>query len=79
MIYAVIEYPFLKGKTGNFLIAKAAGIYLMPITIAVLFYSYTAAIGHNILAIDIATFVAAIAIGQFVSYRVFVTKQLPRC
>jgi len=78
LVYAIIEHPFLKGKTGNFLIAKAAGIYLMPITIAVLFYSYSTAIGHNILAIDIAIFIAAIAIGQLVSCRVLVAGQLVR-
>jgi hypothetical protein len=77
LIYAVFEYPFLKGRTGNYLIAKATGIYLIPITIAAVFYSYTTAIGHHVLLIDIITFVAAIAVGQMVSYRVLVARQLP--
>ncbi len=78
LIYAVFEYPFLKGRAGNYLIAKATGICLMPITIAVFFYSYTTAIGHHVLPIDIIIFVVAIAIGQFVSYSILVTKQVPR-
>lgn len=78
LLYAIFEYPFLKGRTDNYLIAKAIGICLIPITIAVLFYSYTTAIGHHVLLIDIIIFLVAIAIGQIVSYRVLVTKQLPR-
>ena len=35
------------GKSANnFLFAKTLGIYLIPITIVVLYYSYTAILGH---------------------------------
>jgi hypothetical protein len=78
LLYAVFEYPFLKGRTNNYLIAKATSIYLMPITITAVFYLYTAAIGHHFLVIDIITFVAAIAVGQIASYRMLVTRRLPR-
>lgn len=76
LIYAIFEYPFLKDRTGNYLIAKAIGIYMIPISMAALFYSYTAAVGHHVLFIDIIIFIVAIAVGQLVSYRVLTIKQL---
>jgi len=33
LIYAIIEYPFLKRSVNNFFIAKAIGIYIMPVVI----------------------------------------------
>ena len=77
LLYAVLEYPYLKGSTDNFMIAKAIGIYLMPVAIVAIFYSYTAIIGHEVLWIDILTFWVAVAIGQLISYRIMVARKLP--
>ena len=77
LLYGVFEYPFLRGAAANFVLAKAAGIYAMPIVIGVVFYSYTAIIGHEILLVDILTFVVAVAIGQLISYRILIMRQVP--
>jgi len=61
----------LRSVVGNFFSAKAIGTYVMVITIPAVFYSYTALVGESILAIDIATFIVAVIIGQFVSYKLF--------
>jgi hypothetical protein len=66
LFYALFEYGYLKGSTNNFIIAKAAGIYVIPTAIAVLLYSYTAII-----------FVIAIALGQLTSYRLLTWRPLP--
>jgi len=77
LFYAIFEYPFFRRATNNFMIAKAAGIYAMPIAIAVIFYSYTAVTGHEILIVDISSFFIAIAIGQLTSYKILTMRQLP--
>lgn len=69
LLWAVLERQPLVGRVNNFLLAKSTGILLMPITIVVLFYSYTSILGDNLLALDIASFVIAIVVGQYVSYR----------
>jgi hypothetical protein len=76
LFYGIFEYPFLRKLTDNFIIAKATGIYAIPFAIVVLFYSYTAATGREILIVDIIIFVIAIAIGQVVSYRILTTHKL---
>ena len=79
LFYALFEYPFLRGLTKNFVIAKATGIYVMPVAIVVLFYSYTAIIGGGILIVDILIFVVAVALGQLTSYKLLTLGRLPPC
>ncbi len=78
LLYAVLEHPYLKRSTDNFMIAKSIGIYLMPVAIVAIFYSYTAIIGHKVLWIDILTFCVAVATGQLISYRIMVARQVPQ-
>jgi len=77
LFYSIFEYRFLRKSTNNFAIAKAAGIYVIPIAIAVLFYSYTAIIGKEIFIVDILIFVIAVGLGQLTSYRILTLKPLP--
>lgn len=78
LFYAALEFGFWKRCPGNFIIAKTAGIYVIPVAIVVLFYAYTAIIGRGILAVDISIFVIAVWLGQLTSYRILNLKQLPR-
>ena len=77
IVFALIEFKYLKKSTSNFLFAKTIGIYLIPIIIMVIFYSYTAVLGESILVIDILSFVIAVIVGQLVSYRLLTGKTLP--
>ena len=70
LIYALVEFPFLKNATKNFWTSKSFGILSMPLIIVILFYGYTALIGHHILWVDIALFGFAVSIGQMISFRV---------
>ena len=79
LFYAIFEYQFFRRFTNNFMIAKATGIYVMPIAIAILFYSYTAAIGQEILIVDILIFVIAVTLGQLTSYKMLTIGRLPQC
>lgn len=77
IVFALIEFKYLKKATNNFLFAKTVGIYLIPVIIIVLFYSYTAILGESLLVIDILTFIIAVIVGQLVSYRLLTGKTLP--
>ncbi len=70
LIFAAIEYPFVRKHTDNFLAAKVSGISVMPLVIVAVFYSYTAIIGRSILAVDISSFVLAVVLGQLTGYAV---------
>jgi hypothetical protein len=75
--FALLEFKYLKKSTNNFMFAKTIGIYLIPIVIMVIFYSYTALVGESILVIDILSFIIAVIVGQLVSYRLLTRKTLP--
>jgi hypothetical protein len=75
--FALLEFKYLKKSTNNFMFAKTIGIYLIPIVIMVIFYSYTALVGESILVIDILSFIIAVIVGQLVSYRLMTYKTLP--
>lgn len=77
LFYAILEFAVIRKSTKNFAIAKACGIYTIPVVIAVVFYSYTSIVGYEILAIDISSFIVAIAIGQLVSYKILISNQFP--
>ena len=76
LVYAAIEYRYLKKSTDNFPFAKTVGIYFIPIIITILFYSYTAILGESVLVIDILTFVIAVIVGQLASYRLLTYRKL---
>ncbi|MCQ5363003.1 MAG: DUF6512 family protein [Candidatus Methanomethylicia archaeon] len=77
LLYAIIEYWRLKDERVSFFPAKALGIYLMPLSIVVFFYTYRAFFGESLI-VDIMIFVLAVIIGQMVSYRIMVRKEPPR-
>ncbi len=76
LFFAVIEYPFVKSCTKNFMEAKVAQAYMTAIATLIIFYSYTYFLGHNLLPLDILTFILAVLIGQFVSYMLLTANEL---
>jgi hypothetical protein len=71
VFWMLIAMFLVRKEVGNFFSAKVIGSYVMVVFIPAVFYSYTAFTGESILAIDIASFVVAVVVGQFVSYRLF--------
>lgn len=70
LLFAILEYAFWGSKAANFLVAKVTSLYIMPITIVALFYTYTAILGTHILAIDLLIFVISALFGQYSSFRI---------
>ena len=76
MIWAITEYPIIKKKANNFVIAKAMGFLLMPIITAILFYGYNAITGQHYLILDIIIFIISAIAGQFASLRLLIRDQI---
>lgn len=74
LIFASIEYFFLKVKTRKFMVAKFLGLLAMPIITMVLFYGYTAFTHHNLIA-DVIVFFLSVIGGQFVSYKILISEK----
>lgn len=66
--YMALQLIFQKNLPENFIVAKALGIFLMPLIIVVGYYLYTAIIEENLI-IDIGLFFISIITGQITSYK----------
>ena len=67
LIFALIEYPFLKEETNNFFLAKFSGLITMPVITMILFYGYTSLTGTHLLWADVIVFILSVIGGQWVS------------
>lgn len=75
---APVEYTFIKDRVKNFIIAKNIAAYIIPLSIVIIFYTYTAILGTNLLIMDILTFVIAVIIGHVLSYYIMTSQEKPR-
>ncbi len=76
LLYAAVENRRLEKSVNNFVVAKTAGLYVMPLAIMAIFYSYTTITGGENLIADITVFVEAIVLGQLTSYKILTMAQL---
>jgi hypothetical protein len=77
ILWAIIEYRQIKKEANNFFLAKTVVSYTIIVIIPLIFYSYTFFTGESIFVIDIMSFIVAVIIGQLLSYRLLIHKQLP--
>ena len=70
LLWLLIMIIPLKSKFSNFFSAKTVGMVFMIVIIPIVFYSYTS-FTKEILAVDIATFMIAVIIGQLISYKLY--------
>lgn len=77
-VTALVEYKKL-GSATKVLWAKFVQIVFMSLFITSFFYTYTGALGsgENLL-VDIGSFMAAVVVGQYISYRILKVKKDPR-
>jgi hypothetical protein len=78
IFFAIIEFIFIKDLTKNFFAAKAVSIISIPLSISIIFYTYTFVLGTHLLIIDIATFFISIFIAQYLGYRIMIGRELPK-
>ncbi|MFX1456035.1 MAG: DUF6512 family protein [Promethearchaeota archaeon] len=71
-IFALIEYPFIRKNSENFIIGKASAVLISITTILLTFYSYTSIFQVELLIVDILSFVIGVIIGQIISYQIII-------
>ncbi len=78
MLILIFEHflVYKKDPPNNFALAKTIGLLVMPIIILAIFYIYSAILGTEVLAIDIASFYIAIIVGQLVTYKLYKASPL---
>ncbi len=77
LAFSVAEYIFLSPVPGNFVFGKAVGLAIIPLTIIIIFYSYTYILGRHYLVANIGLFFFAAAVGQTVSCWIISMPVLP--
>ena len=73
LLTTIIGYFYLNKDYANFLCARMFGILTALLFTVVFFYTYTGIIGTNFAFIDISIFFIAVALGEFVSYKVLLS------
>lgn len=73
MLITTIIGTYIFKEYKNFLCAKTIGILTTICFIVVFFYTYTGILGRNISAIDISSFIFAITLGEYLSYRLIIS------
>jgi hypothetical protein len=69
-LFALLEWVVIQKSCNNFWMAKSLGLLSMPVIIGVLFYGYTAVLGHSSFVVDIMIFLVAVSTGQWISYMI---------
>lgn len=78
LLFALIEYTYVREKVNNYLIAKTTSLFLMPLVIVVGWYIYAPAVGRSIYPVDLTLFYLAVFIGQFTSYKLLTRPPLEK-
>lgn len=71
VVWAILELAYLHPSFKAFVVGKVAGLYVIPIGIITLFYSYTAIAGSNYLWADILISLIVCVAAQVVSWIVY--------
>jgi hypothetical protein len=78
IFFAIIELIFIKDLAKNIFAAKAVNIISIPLSISIIFYTYTLVLGTHLLIIDIATFFISVFIAQYLSYKIMIGREIPK-
>ena len=70
LLFAIIEYFFLKSDTKHYFVAKLAAILTAMSFITIFFYTYTGILGKSYFVLDIASFIISILLAEWVAYQI---------
>ncbi len=70
ILFGVFQWRRLPGHTRNLVVATVLSALLGPLLIVMASYGYTSILGRHYLVLDILNFMVAVALAQWVSYRV---------
>ena len=78
VVFALLEYTYVRDQVNNFLTAKTAGLLIMPLVITLGWYVYTPFTGRSIYKYDLMLFYLAVLIGQVISYTILTASPAVR-
>ena len=76
LLFALIEYTYVREEANNYLVAKAASLLIMPLVITAGWYLYAPIVGRNIFPLDLFIFYVAGLAGQVASYKLMTRPPL---
>ena len=76
LVFALVERPFVGGQASNYWLAKSAGLLVTLLGIVGGYYGYVALVGHYGLAAGIMTFALSVVVGQALSARLLLARDL---
>jgi len=76
LLFALIEYTYVREEANNYLVAKAASLLIMPLVITAGWYLYAPIVGRNIFPLDLFIFYVAVLAGQVASYKLMTRPPL---
>ncbi|MDX1378654.1 MAG: DUF6512 family protein [Anaerolineales bacterium] len=76
LLFALIEYTYVRDKVNNYIVAKTASLFIMPLVITAGWYIYAPIVGRSIYPVDLTLFYLAVFIGQLVSYKLLTRPPL---
>ena len=74
LITTIIGYLYIGKDSLNFICAKTIGIIVSLLFVVIFFYSYTSILGTHIPILDISSFFIAIILGEFVAYKIILSR-----
>ena len=78
LVFALIEYTYVRGEVNNYILAKVAGLVIMPLVIAVGWYIYAPILGRSYFPADLFLFYLAVFLGQWASYKLLTRAPLDK-
>lgn len=78
IIFALLEYTYVREHVKNYLIAKTTSVFIMSLVIVLGWYAYTPFTGRSIYKLDLTLFYIAVLIGQIISYKLLTAPPLSK-
>lgn len=75
LLMGIIGYFIIGKRSRNYWMAQTVGTLVAIIFITTFFYTYTGVIGTNFAVLDIGSFIVAILLGEYVTYRLLTSTK----
>ena len=78
LVFALIQYTYVRDVVNNYIIAKVAGLLIMPLVITVGWYIYAPILGRSYFPADLFLFYLAVFLGQWAGYKLLTRAPLEK-
>jgi hypothetical protein len=78
LVFALIQYTYVRHAVNNYIVAKVAGLIIMPLVITVGWYIYAPILGRSYYPVDLFLFYLAVFLGQWASYKLLTRAPLEK-